>query len=70
MNNNVLKGVIKNFAPERGISMTSRVGTMDPYTMAKLYYPRFWQLWQVQALVKVGALTEEEYKEITGLDYK
>lgn len=50
--------------------MTSRVGTMDPYTMAKLYYPRFWQLWQVQALVKVGALTEEEYKEITGLDYK
>lgn len=50
--------------------MNTRIGTMDAYTMAKLYYPTFWQLWQVQALVKVGALTKEQYKEITGKDYE
>ena len=37
--------------------------------MAKNYYPKLWSIDRMKALVAVGKLSEEDYKEITGEDY-
>ena len=37
---------------------------MSVYEMAKLYYPRLWDLARLEALVAAGRLTEEEMDEI------
>lgn len=37
---------------------------------ALLYYPKLWKLERLQALVEVGKLTAEDYKEITDMDYE
>lgn len=39
---------------------------MTVYEMAQKYYPRLWSVERIEALYKVGKLTEEEYKEIVG----
>ena len=35
----------------------------------KKWYPRPWKLDQVRNAVKKGIITEDEFKEITGIDY-
>ena len=40
------------------------------YELAKKYYPHFWGIKKLHALVVNGSLTPEEYKEITGEDYE
>lgn len=35
----------------------------------KKWYPRLWKLDQVRNAVKKGVITEDEYKDITGMDY-
>ncbi len=35
----------------------------------KKWYPRLWKLDQVRNAVSKGAITKEEYKDITGMDY-
>lgn len=42
---------------------------MSAFEMAKQYYPKLWDKKRLAALVKVGKLTAEEYKEITDEDY-
>lgn len=42
---------------------------MSAYELAKKYYPTLWDKDRLIKLVKVGKLTAEEYKEITGEDY-
>lgn len=37
--------------------------------MCEKYYPKLWSKERLQALVKAGRLSEEDYKEITGEDY-
>ena len=37
---------------------------------AMQYYPKMWNKNRIVALVKAGKLTEAEYKEITGEEYK
>lgn len=37
---------------------------MNAFEMAKKYYPRLWDKERVDALYKVGKLTEEEYNSI------
>lgn len=36
--------------------------------MARQYYPRLWDKSRLEALVKAGRLTEEEFWEIVGLE--
>ena len=36
---------------------------------AEKYYPRLWSVNRLKNLVEAGALTEAEYKTITGMDY-
>lgn len=38
--------------------------------MAKKYYPEFWNIERLKALVSAKKLTAEEFKEITGEEYK
>lgn len=42
----------------------------EAYKLAKEYYPAYWSIERVKALVKAGKLTAEEYYEITGERYK
>ena len=35
----------------------------------KKWYPRLWKLDQVRNAVKKGVITEDEFKEITDMDY-
>ena len=35
----------------------------------KKWYPRLWKLDQVRNAVKKGVITEDEFKDITGMDY-
>ena len=37
--------------------------------MAKNYYPKLWNIDRLKALVAVGKLSEEDFKEITGETY-
>ncbi len=37
---------------------------MSVFEMAKNYYPRLWDKSRLEALVKAGRLTEDEYREI------
>lgn len=37
--------------------------------MAKNYYPKLWNIERLKALVAVGKLSEEDFKEITGETY-
>ncbi len=41
---------------------------MEVFEMAAAYYPRLWDKPRLEALVKAGRLTEEEYREIVGED--
>lgn len=43
---------------------------MDVKALARKYYPRLWHLDRLKALVAAGKLSEADYKEITGVDYK
>ena len=38
--------------------------------LALKYFPRLWKEPRIKALVSAGKLTEADYKEITGNDYK
>lgn len=42
---------------------------MDVKGLAIKYYPRLWNINRLKALVAVGKLSEEDYKEITGEIY-
>lgn len=42
---------------------------MDVKGLATKYYPRLWDIDRLKALVAVGKLSEEDYKEITGEEY-
>lgn len=37
--------------------------------MCEKYYPKLWSKERLQTLVRVGRLSEADYKEITGEDY-
>ena len=37
--------------------------------LSKKYYPRLWPICRLVTLVKVGKLSEDDYKEITGFTY-
>lgn len=37
--------------------------------MAKNYYPKLWNIERLKALVAVGKLSEEDFKEITSETY-
>ena len=37
--------------------------------MANNYYPKLWNIERLKALVAVGKLSEEDFKEITGETY-
>lgn len=37
---------------------------MSVYEMARQYYPRLWDKPRLEALVKAGRLTEEEYRSL------
>lgn len=39
---------------------------MTVYEMAKQYYPRLWSKARLDALLKAGKLTQEEYNELVG----
>ena len=39
---------------------------MSVFEMARQYYPRLWDRARLEALVKAGRLTEEEFREIVG----
>ncbi len=42
---------------------------MNVKALAQKYYPKLWDVDRIKALVAAGKLTEEDYKEITGVDY-
>ncbi len=42
---------------------------MNILELAKKYYPRLWSRERIEALVKAGKLTAEEYKAVTGEEY-
>ena len=39
---------------------------MTVFEMAKKYYPRLWSSERIEALYKLGKLTEEEYTALIG----
>lgn len=39
---------------------------MSVYELAQRYYPRLWDKQRLEALVRAGRLTAEEYQDITG----
>ena len=39
------------------------------FDTAKEYYPKYWGIDKLVALVKAGKMTEAEYKELTGFVY-
>lgn len=43
---------------------------MNAYELAKKYYPALWNIDRLKKLVAAGKLTEEQFKEITGENYK
>ena len=38
---------------------------MTAYEMAKKYYPKLWGIERLDALLKAGKLTQEEYDQLT-----
>lgn len=42
---------------------------MDVKGLAKKYYPVYWDIDRLNALVAAGKLAEADYKEISGQDY-
>ncbi|WP_083504105.1 XkdX family protein [Acetivibrio ethanolgignens] len=42
---------------------------MKAKEICKKYYPKLWGIGRIRNLVKIGRITREEYKEITGEDY-
>ncbi len=42
---------------------------MDAKELAKKYYPQYWGISRLAALVRAGKLSKEDYEEITGQDY-
>ncbi|WP_240684396.1 XkdX family protein [Bacillus infantis] len=43
---------------------------MNWYELIKRYYPKYWTISMVGDGVKAEKITEDQYKEITGQDYK
>lgn len=43
---------------------------MNVFELAKKYYPRLWSRERLEALAQADRLTQEQYKEITGDEYK
>ena len=43
---------------------------MNVFEMAKKYYPKLWGIDRLKALVKIGKLTANDFKEIAGTEYK
>lgn len=43
---------------------------MDVKGLAKKYYPIFWDIDRLNALVAAGKLAEADYKEITGQEHE
>ena len=43
---------------------------MNAKELSMKYYPTFWDISRVRKLVEVGKLTIDEYKEVTGEDYR
>lgn len=43
---------------------------MNALELAKKYYPNYWSIERIKALVKAGKLTAEEYQQITGEAYE
>ena len=43
---------------------------MDPKTVKENYEKKLWPLSLVKVAVRKGIITKDQYKEITGLDYK
>lgn len=39
------------------------------FELSKRYYPKYWPVKSIKALVDAGKLTEEHYKEVTGFTY-
>lgn len=39
---------------------------MTAYEMAKFYYPKFWSIERLDALLAAGKLTQEEYNAVVG----
>jgi uncharacterized XkdX family phage protein len=42
---------------------------MDYYGICKRYYPKYYSVDDVKVFVAAGKITEEQFKEITGMDY-
>lgn len=38
---------------------------MTAYEMAKMYYPKYWNLDRLKTLLAIKKLTQEEYDELT-----
>lgn len=36
------------------------------FELAKMYYPKLWNKSRIDALLKAGKITQDEYKEIIG----
>lgn len=43
---------------------------MNVKALAQKYYPSLWDIDRLKVLVAAGKLTEDDYKEITGEEYK
>lgn len=43
---------------------------MTVFERAKKYYPRLWDIERIKNLCGGGKITKEQYKEITGEEYK
>ena len=50
-------------------SKTVKVKHTKGYELAKKYYPKYWGIERLVALVEAGKMTESEYNEITGFVY-
>ena len=46
------------------------MNSIDIYETAKRNYPKPWNKAMIKNLVRLGKLTEEQYKDITGEDYE
>ena len=42
---------------------------LDAYALAQKYYPKYWDESRLANLTRLGKLTPEQYKELTGVDY-
>lgn len=43
---------------------------MNAFEMAQKYYPKLWGIDRLKALVKAGKLNGEDFRKITGTEYK